>query len=172
MARRAAREARGAQCVLRSLRVWDDFDAVTRQWGHRGRSDAATRQTLHGNSAISLSTATPLPNLWKVDWGSAINFKRSDGGRSSGVYFVALPDERIVVLKPDEELVSDYCGSLLASSLGVAQPDMRLVRLSDPEGREIVRTLKRLEEAKPRSERTQVTPATGYHDRPTLPATD
>jgi len=61
----------------------------------------------------------------------------------------------LVVVKPDEELVSDYCGALLAHALGVAQPEMRLVRLADSEGQQIVQALTRLDAAKPIKERSQ-----------------
>ena len=127
MAQRALHGAReqGAERVLASMRIWDDFDDATRGWSRRGKDDAVLRHQHFGNDSLSLSKAHPVNNLWEIQWDSALNFKRSDGGRSSGVYFVALPGNRVVVVKPDDELVSDYCGHMLAHYLGVAQPDMR-----------------------------------------------
>jgi len=95
MARRAAAKRRNsASVVLGSMRVWDEFDATSRLWASRGKKDAKARAEQFGNSAISLSKLQPVDNLWQIEWGEAINFKRSDGGMSSGVYFVVLPEDR------------------------------------------------------------------------------
>ena len=50
---------------------------------------------------------------------------RQDGGRSSGVYFVQLPGDQLVVVKPDDEVVADYCGYLLARYFRAAPGDTR-----------------------------------------------
>ena len=94
-------------------------------------------------------------SIWDVEWEEASNFKRSDGGRSSGVYFVQLPGDRVVVVKPDDEVVADYCGFVLALYFDVHHPDMRVVRLDSAEGKRITGALTRLDAAKPRKQRAK-----------------
>lgn len=77
--------------MLGSLRVWDELDEHAAEWARRSRASAVERTERHGEHNISLRELSPVPNLWRIDWGRAINFKRSEGGRSSGVYFVMLP---------------------------------------------------------------------------------
>ena len=93
--------------------------------------------------------------VWSIDWAAATNFKRSDGGRSSGVYFVALPGDEVVVVKPDDDVVADYAGFLIAEQCGVPQPMMRVVRLDSAEGGLIHATLRRIEHEKPLKDRCQ-----------------
>ena len=93
--------------------------------------------------------------VWSIDWANAINFKRSDGGRSSGVYFVSLPGGEVAVVKPDDDVVADYAGFLIAEQCGVNQPMMRVVRLDSAEGVCIHASLRRIERKKPLKDRCQ-----------------
>ena len=159
IARQHAKEHRLANpllAILTNARKWDTLDSAAHSWLKSGRDSTKVRRDEFGDAALSLGARKPVDSIWEIDWSKATNFKRSCGGRSSGVYFVALPDDRIVVVKPDDESIADYCGSLLATYFGVSSPAMRLVRTREAEGAQIIAMLSELNAQKPLSERSAV----------------
>lgn len=104
LARKHIKEGKASTEILRRYRVWDEVDGAARGWGAKGRRGSQERHTQFGNQALSLSDSRPCDSIWAIDWTTALNFKRSDGGRSSGVYFVQLPGGQLVVVKPDDEV--------------------------------------------------------------------
>jgi len=138
--------------VLARYPQWHSIDSSAHSWQRRGAVGAHLRQRVHGD--IDLSKCEPAASIWDVDWAAATNFKRSDGGRSSGVYFVLLPGQRCVVVKPDAEVVADYCGHLIGTALGVRAPEMRCVLTASEEGLALEAALSRLDAAKPLKQRS------------------
>ena len=151
----ASVESTGVTEVLAKTRVWDELDSAALKWKKRGSLQAKERDAKYGDAALRLGASQPVESIWDVEWEEASNFKRSDGGRSSGVYFVQLPGDRVVVVKPDDEVVADYCGFVLALYFDVHHPDMRVVRLDSAEGKRITGALTRLDAAKPRKQRAK-----------------
>ena len=86
-----------AVLVCQQSRVWDEFDNTAHRWAAAARAKTKAREARYGNAAIRLGELQPVESIWEVDWGAALNFKRSDGGRCSGVYFVLMPGSRLVV---------------------------------------------------------------------------
>ena len=152
---RSSVESTGVTEVLAKTRVWDELDSAALKWKKRGSLQAKERDAKYGDAALRLGASQPVESIWDVEWEEAMNFKRSDGGRSSGVYFVQLPGDRVVVVKPDDEVVADYCGFVLALYFDVHHPDMRVVRLDSAEGKRITGALTRLDAAKPRKQRAK-----------------
>ena len=114
-ARKPAEErANPAALVFQQSRVWDEFDNTAHKWAEQARKRTQAREARYGDAAIRLGELQPVESIWQVEWGAALNFKRSDGGRCSGVYFVLLPGSRLVVVKPDADVVADYCGYMIA----------------------------------------------------------
>jgi len=146
-----ASKQQGATALLTRYRVWDEMDGAAQGWRRRSTSAAAQRHQKFGN--FSLGDMRPCDSIWSIDWTAALNFKRSDGGRSSGVYFVVLPGNQLVVVKPDDEVVADYCGYLLACYFRVDHPEMRVVKIESAEGGAIRDALERLDGEKPLSQR-------------------
>ena len=89
LARKHIKEGKASTEILRRYRVWDEVDGAARGWGAKGRRGSQERHTQFGNQALSLSDSRPCDSIWAIDWTTALNFKRSDGGRSSGVYLYA-----------------------------------------------------------------------------------
>ena len=61
----------------------------------------------------------------------------------------------MAVVKPDDDVVADYAGFLIAEQCGVTQPMMRVVRLDSAEGVCIHASLRRIEREKPLKDRCQ-----------------
>ncbi len=135
------------------LRVWNEVDGAASAWATRARAANRTRHELYGAGAFSLQDSKPCADLWGIDWAQARNFKRSDGGCSSGVYFVQLPGDEVAVLKPDEDFVADYAGYCLGRFFGIEQPEMRAIARASEEFAEIVKAVERIQAQKPASER-------------------
>jgi hypothetical protein len=65
-----------------------------------------------------------------IDWNLDYRIKRSDQGRTSGVYFISFPDHDIendLVLKPSRDMISEFLAFRLASEIGILTPRMGFI---------------------------------------------